>query len=130
MPNGQYLGIETAPVEPWPHQRIVARRLVDTWPLSWLMCDEVGLGKTIETGLALRSLYLTGRIRRVLIAAPASVAPQWQREMADKFFLPFRRAVTTGRLRHKVLFPFEGEEAATSMFSPDLNIVSHRPAHS
>lgn len=124
MPNGQYLGIETAPIEPWPHQRIVARRLVDSWPLSWMMCDEVGLGKTIETGLALRSLYLAGRIKRVLIAAPASVAPQWQREMADKFFLPFRRPVTTGKLRHKVLFPFEEEETATSVFSPDLNIVS------
>lgn len=124
MPNGQYLGIETAPIEPWPHQRIVARRLVDSWPLSWMMCDEVGLGKTIETGLALRSLYLAGRIQRVLIAAPASVAPQWQREMADKFFLPFRRPVTTGKLRHKVLFPFEEEESATSVFAPDLNIVS------
>lgn len=124
MPNGQYLGIETAPIEPWPHQRIVARRLVDSWPLSWMMCDEVGLGKTIETGLALRSLYLAGRITRVLIAAPASVAPQWQREMADKFFLPFRRPLTTGKLRHKVLFPFEEEEPATSVFAPDLNIVS------
>lgn len=124
MINGQYLGIETAPIEPWPHQRIVARRLVDSWPLSWMMCDEVGLGKTIETGLALRGLYLAGRVRRVLIAAPASVAPQWQREMADKFFLPFRRTVTTGKLRHKVLFPFEGEELATSAFAPELNIVS------
>lgn len=124
MPNGQYLGIETAPIEAWPHQRIVARRLVDSWPLSWMMCDEVGLGKTIETGLALRSLYLAGRIQRVLIAAPASVAPQWQREMADKFFLPFRRPVTNGKLRHKVLFPFEEEESATSVFAPDLNIVS------
>lgn len=124
MPNGQYLGIETTPFEPWPHQRIVARRLVDSWPLSWMMCDEVGLGKTIETGLALRSLYLSGRIQRVLITAPASVAPQWQREMADKFFLPFRRPLTTGKLRHKVLFPLEGEEPATSVFEPDLNIVS------
>ena len=124
MPDGQYLGVETAPIEPWPHQRVVARRLVDSWPLSWMMCDEVGLGKTIEAGLALRSLYLAGRIRRVLIAAPASVAPQWQRELADKFFLPFRRPITTGKLRHKVLFPFEEEESATSVFAPDLNIVS------
>lgn len=124
MPNGQYLGIETAPIEPWPHQRIVARRLVDSWPLSWMMCDEVGLGKTIEAGLALRSLYLSRRIQRVLIAAPASVAPQWQREMAEKFFLPFRRPLTTGKLRHKVLFPHEEEEAATSIFAPDLNIIS------
>jgi hypothetical protein len=124
MRNGQYLGIETAPIEAWPHQRIVARRLVDGWPLSWMLCDEVGLGKTIETGLALRSLLLSGFIKRVLIAAPASVAPQWQRELADKFFLPFTRALTGGKTRHKVLFPQEMEQPATSLFSTALNIVS------
>lgn len=124
MRNGQYLGIETAPIEAWPHQRIVARRLVDGWPLSWMLCDEVGLGKTIETGLALRSLVLAGMVKRVLIAAPASVAPQWQRELAEKFFLPFTRALTGGKNRHKVLFPQEGEVPATSLFSTDLNIVS------
>lgn len=124
MRNGQYLGIETAPIEAWPHQRIVARRLVDGWPLSWMLCDEVGLGKTIETGLALRSLVLSGFVKRALIAAPASVAPQWQRELADKFFLPFTRALTGGKNRHKVLFPQEMEQPATSLFSTDLNIVS------
>ncbi|MGF6937125.1 hypothetical protein OKW41_006287 [Paraburkholderia sp. UCT70] len=124
MRNGQYLGIETAPIEAWPHQRIVARRLVDAWPLSWMLCDEVGLGKTIETGLALRALHLSGYVRRVLIAAPASVAPQWQRELADKFFLPFARALAGGRIRQKVLFPVEEERPATSLFAADLNIVS------
>ncbi|MBA3598675.1 MAG: helicase [Methylibium sp.] len=124
MRNGQYLGIETAPIEAWPHQRIVARRLVDGWPLSWMLCDEVGLGKTIETGLALRALVLSGYVKRVLIAAPASVAPQWQHELADKFFLPFTRAMTGGKNRHKVLFPSEMEQPATSLYSTDLNIVS------
>lgn len=124
MRNGQYLGIETAPIEAWPHQRIVARRLVDGYPLSWMLCDEVGLGKTIETGLALRSLVMSGFVKRVLIAAPASVAPQWQRELAEKLFLPFSRALSGGKVRHKVLFPQELEQTATSLFSPDLNIVS------
>src|SRR5574338_115535 len=78
MPNGQYLGIESAPVEPWPHQRVVARRLVDGWPLSWMLCDEVGLGKTIEAGLALRALRMSGYVGRALIAVPASIAAQWQ----------------------------------------------------
>jgi hypothetical protein len=30
LPNGRYVGMETTPVEPWPHQRVVARRLIDT----------------------------------------------------------------------------------------------------
>ena len=55
LPGGRYVGMETAPIVPWPHQAVVARRLIDTWPYSYLLCDEVGLGKTIEAGLAIRS---------------------------------------------------------------------------
>lgn len=121
LPGGRYVGLETAPVEPWPHQRIVARRLVETWPYSYLLCDEVGLGKTIEAGLAIRSLILSGLARRVLIAPPASLTEQWQREMADKFLLPFARA--TGR-SHAYLLPYEHVQPTESLYAPDLCIVS------
>jgi hypothetical protein len=79
MPGGRFVGMYTAPVEPWPHQEVVAHRLVETWPYSYLLCDEVGLGKTIEAGLAIRSLLLSGLAKRVLIAPPASLTQQWQR---------------------------------------------------
>jgi hypothetical protein len=124
MPNGQYLGIETAPVEPWPHQRVVARRLVDGWPLSWMLCDEVGLGKTIEAGLALRALRMSGYVGRALIAVPASIAAQWQREMADKCLLPFARALGGAHPRHRHLLPREHERAASSLFERELLVVS------
>jgi len=32
LPGGRYVGIETSPVKPWPHQQVVARRLISTWP--------------------------------------------------------------------------------------------------
>ena len=35
-----------------------------------MLCDEVGLGKTIEAGLAIRQLVLSGVVRRVLIFVP------------------------------------------------------------
>ncbi|MCO5107601.1 MAG: DEAD/DEAH box helicase [Burkholderiaceae bacterium] len=124
MPNGQYLGIETAPVEPWPHQRVVARRLVDGWPLSWMLCDEVGLGKTIEAGLALRALRMSGYVGRALIAVPASIAAQWQRELADKCLLPVARALGGAHPRHRLLLPREHERAAASLFEPELLVVS------
>jgi hypothetical protein len=73
LPGGRYVGMETAPITPWPHQAVVARRLIATWPYSYLLCDEVGLGKTIEAGLAICSLYLSGLVQRVLICAPASL---------------------------------------------------------
>jgi hypothetical protein len=124
LPNGRMVGIATAPIEPWPHQAVVARRLVECFPFSWLLCDEVGLGKTIEAGLALRSLYLSGIAGRILIAAPASLTRQWQREMAAKFLLPFGRARSGSPLRHEYLFPAETERPAASLCEPDLAIVS------
>ena len=124
LPGGKYIGMETATVEPWPHQRIVARRLIESWPYSFLLCDEVGLGKTIESGLAMRSLYLSGYLKRILIAAPAHLTAQWQREMAEKFFLPFARALSGIGVQHAWLLPFRQVAQAESLYEHPLTIVS------
>lgn len=124
MPNGEYTGMYTAPVKPWPHQEVVARRIIENYPASHLMCDEVGLGKTIEAGLAFRSLYLSKRVKRILIAAPASLTKQWQREMASKFFLPFDRVGASPSVFKESLFPIEGKQSTSSLYEPDLAIVS------
>ncbi len=124
LPGGRYVGMETAPVKPWPHQEVVARRLVQTWPYSYLLCDEVGLGKTIEAGLAIRSLYLSGLVKRVLIAPPASLTQQWHREMAAKFFLPFARIRGGANVKHEYIFPYEKNFTGSQMYAPDLCIVS------
>lgn len=124
MPGGRFVGMETAPVAPWPHQAMVVRRLVATWPYSYLLCDEVGLGKTIEAGLAFRSLYLAGLAKRILIAAPASLTRQWQRQMATKLLLSFGLARTTPEIAHEYIFPREEIRAAASIYDPDLVIIS------
>ncbi|TEB09085.1 helicase-related protein [Pelotomaculum propionicicum] len=124
MPGGRFVGMETAPVEPWPHQAVVVRRLVETWPYSYLLCDEVGLGKTIEAGLAFRSLYLSGLVRRILIAAPASLTKQWHRQMASKMLLSFGRVRTMPETCHEYIFPLEENRPAASLYDPDLVIVS------
>lgn len=126
LPNGQYVGMETAPVAPWPHQRVVARRIIDRWPSNLMLCDEVGLGKTIETGLAVRSLTLAGLTKTVLIAAPASLTAQWLRELADKFYLPFQRLIS-GRKSFERIDLETGEAVETpsdALFGPDLQIIS------
>jgi superfamily II DNA or RNA helicase len=123
LPGGRFVGMETAPVAPWPHQELVARRLVESWPYSYLLCDEVGLGKTIEAGLAFRSLYLSGLVKRILIAAPASLTLQWQRQMASKLLLSFSRALSGATPRHAYIFPLEEEQAA-ALYEPDLSIIS------
>ena len=57
------------------------------FPASYLFCDEVGLGKTIEAGLVLRSLILKGELQRVLIVAPRGLIRQWMEELREKFAL-------------------------------------------
>ena len=124
MPGGRLVGMETAPVKPWPHQAIVVRRLVESWPYSYLLCDEVGLGKTIEAGLAFRSLHLSGLVRRILVAAPAGLTYQWQRQMATKVLLPFGRVVTGPRLGHEYIFPVNQHVPSSSIYEADLVIMS------
>ena len=124
LPGGRFVGMETAPVTPWPHQEVVARRLVESWPHSYLLCDEVGLGKTIEAGLAFRSLHLSGLVRRILIAAPASLTQQWHRQMASKLLLSFGRALSGYIPRHEYILPEEEEQASSSLYEPNLTIIS------
>jgi ERCC4-related helicase len=85
--NAGDLPTATSAVSPWPHQMRVVRDVVQRYPQSFLLCDEVGLGKTIEAALILRHLYLTGMVRRCLILAPKSLARQWQEELYEKAVL-------------------------------------------
>lgn len=128
MPGGIYIGMYSAPVEPWPHQEIVSRRLIEGWPYSYMMCDEVGLGKTIEAALAMRSLILSGRAKRVLIIAPKSLTDQWHRELATKAMLPFYKTKVkpgqSGKLEHAQIYPDSEEYLDDEMYSPSFNIIS------
>ncbi|MFB2838159.1 helicase-related protein [Floridanema evergladense] len=81
--------LKSIPISPWPHQIKILRRVAQKFPHSFLIADEVGLGKTIETGLILRYLLVSQKVKRVLILAPASVQPQWQEELREKFNLHF-----------------------------------------
>jgi SNF2 family DNA or RNA helicase len=50
-----------------------------------MLCDEVGLGKTVEAGLVLSELLMRGLVRSVLVLTPPSLIAQWQGEMRRKF---------------------------------------------
>jgi superfamily II DNA or RNA helicase len=87
LPRSQALAEATSGVRLFPHQRKVVERLAGEYPRSWLCCDEVGLGKTISSGMALRRLLLAGEVERVLVLAPANVCRQWQDELFEKMGL-------------------------------------------
>lgn len=84
LANGEAACDATAPVDPWPHQRRVVEDTARAYPAGRLLCDEVGMGKTIEAILVLRRL-LSGRgVRRALLLVPAGLLRQWQDELREK----------------------------------------------
>ena len=72
-------------VVPLPHQLYALNRAMSRNRISYLLADEVGLGKTIEAGLILRELKLRGMVRRVLVVAPKGLVRQWRAEMLLHF---------------------------------------------
>jgi SNF2 family DNA or RNA helicase len=72
------------------YQQIPALRLLSLPRPRLLNASDVGLGKTIETGIILREMIARRRADRILILCPAGIVDQWQEEMADKFGLEFR----------------------------------------
>jgi ERCC4-related helicase len=58
--------------------------------VSLLIADDVGLGKTIETGLVALELILRHRARKILVVCPAPLQVQWRDQMRDKFGLELR----------------------------------------
>jgi superfamily II DNA/RNA helicase len=55
-----------------------------------LIADDVGLGKTVETGLVIQELIVRSRARTVLVVCPAGLQTHWRDQMRDKFGLEFR----------------------------------------
>lgn len=87
LPWAGDLAETTSGVRLFPHQRQNVARLAGMYPRSWLVADEVGLGKTISAGMSLRQLVLSGEVGTALILAPANVCRQWQDELFEKLAL-------------------------------------------
>lgn len=72
-----------------PHQILMVHDLISTSPRRVLIADEVGLGKTIETGMLIRELIARGEADRILIVTPAGLIENWRRELEGCFRLHF-----------------------------------------
>jgi Helicase conserved C-terminal domain len=121
MQGGEFLGIETAPIEPWTHQRAISRSIVGEFPLGRMVCDGVGLGKTFSTGLALRSLIISGIARRVLLSVPAGLASQWHEALAKNLLIMAARTTSasyTWNMGDARPLPIH------SLFEPNVNLIS------
>lgn len=85
-------------IHPIPHQLYAARKvLAQQWPRQ-LLADEVGLGKTIEAGLAIQALRGYRDNLRILVAAPGAMGRQWLCEMFVRFGEQVFALLDAGRL--------------------------------
>jgi SNF2 family DNA or RNA helicase len=71
------------------HQTRTAKTVLRRMRGRAMLCDEVGLGKTIEAGLVLSELIIRGLVKSVLVLLPPSLIEQWQAEMRRKFSIDF-----------------------------------------
>ena len=81
--------LTSARIDLLPHQVVLTHRIATASPRRFLIADEVGLGKTIETALILRELASRGELDRVLIVVPAGLVNNWHEELNDVFNLNF-----------------------------------------
>jgi superfamily II DNA or RNA helicase len=72
-----------------PHQAEVITRVLSSIECRFMLADEVGLGKTIEACVILKSLLRREPDLKTLIIAPASLMQQWHNELNNKFWLDF-----------------------------------------
>jgi ATP-dependent helicase HepA len=82
-------GFAGARIDLIPHQISIAAEVASRLAPRVLLADEVGLGKTIEAGLILQRLYLTGRASRILVLLPPALLNQWFVEMFRRFQMSF-----------------------------------------
>ncbi len=82
-------GLCGARVDLIPHQLFIANEVANRPHPRVLLADEVGLGKTIESGLILQHQLTRGTINRVLILVPEPLLHQWLVELRRRFNLHF-----------------------------------------
>jgi superfamily II DNA or RNA helicase len=72
-----------------PHQILLTHKVVNMPRRRLLVADEVGLGKTVETGMVVRELMARREAQRVLVVCPAGLIKNWRDELHDCFRLHF-----------------------------------------
>ncbi len=81
--------LTSARIDLLPHQVVLTHQVATASPRRFLVADEVGLGKTIETALILRELASRGELNRALMVVPAGLVNNWHRELNEVFNLDF-----------------------------------------
>lgn len=72
-----------------PHQVCLVHDVVERSLRRLMIAEEVGMGKTIETGMIIHALMQRRELDRCLIICPAGQINQWQEELESKLKIQF-----------------------------------------
>lgn len=79
------LSLQRSRVIPVSYQLVPVVMSLQQPRVRLLIADDIGLGKTIESGLVITELMSRGQARRVLVICPASLRDQWK-DALERFF--------------------------------------------
>ena len=92
---GPFRSIASIAVEPRSYQYVPLMMALRLDPVRLLIADDVGIGKTIETGLIAAELLAQGDVRRLAVLCSPALAEQWQRELQEKFGIDAELVLTS-----------------------------------
>lgn len=79
--------MEAAQVDFYPYQFKPVLKFIRSPLQRLLLADEVGLGKTIESGLIWLEMQARRQAKRLLIICPPTLTDKWEMELKDKFLI-------------------------------------------
>jgi superfamily II DNA or RNA helicase len=82
---GPFRSLGNLAVTPRPYQLVPLLMALRMESVRLLIADDVGIGKTIESGLIATELIAQGDARRLAVLCSPHLAEQWQRELREKF---------------------------------------------
>ncbi|MEU1603382.1 helicase-related protein [Micromonospora matsumotoense] len=83
--GGPFRSLGGLAVEPRPYQLVPLLMALRQDTVRLLIADDVGIGKTVESGLIAAELLAQGDANGLAVLCSPALAEQWQRELAEKF---------------------------------------------
>ena len=82
---GPFRSLASIAVEPRPYQLVPLLMAMRQATVRMAICDDVGIGKTIESGLIATELLAQGDAAGLAVLCSPALAEQWQGELHSKF---------------------------------------------
>ena len=82
---GPFRSLASIAVEPRPYQLVPLLMAMRQDTVRLAICDDVGIGKTVESGLIAAELRALGEAKGLAVLCPPALAEQWQDELRTKF---------------------------------------------